>query len=67
MSQILYIDIPGVEVLREPMGPGWQAHVLGDPRSWSRGDTQDEAVGSLIRTLALEHEGANERHGEAKP
>lgn len=60
-EQLLCIDIPGVVVRREPAGWGWQAHVEGDTRQWSRGDTEVQAVGSLIRRLALEHEGANWR------
>jgi len=58
---LLCIDISGVEIRREPAGDGWQCHVEGEPGHWSRGDTQDEAVGSLIRRLALEHQGANYR------
>ncbi len=64
--QLLAIDIPGVVVQPEPAGRGWQVHAEGDTCQWSRGDTQDEAVGSLVRRLALEHEGANWRR-EALP
>lgn len=60
-EQLLCIDISGVIVKPEPMGRGYQAHVEGNPGHWSRGDTQDEAVGGLIRRLAVEHEGANYR------
>lgn len=60
-KQLLCIDISGIEVLPEPMGRGWMAHVEGHPEDWSRGDTHDEAVGSLIRRLALEYHGANWR------
>lgn len=56
---LLCIDILGIEVNPEPMGCGWQSNVEGDKTQWSRGDTIDEAVGSLIRRLAVEHEGAN--------
>lgn len=60
-EKLLCIDIPGVVVQREPAGAGWQAHVEGKPGHWSRGDSQDEAIGSLIRRLAVEHQGANWR------
>lgn len=59
--QLFCIDITGVVVSPEPMGDGWQCHVEGDTKRWSRGDTIDEAVGGLIRRLAVEHEGANHR------
>ena len=60
-DQLPCIDIPGIVSRPESMGRGWECHVEGDPRRHARGDTQDEAVGSLIRRLALEHEGANWR------
>ena len=60
-TTLLCIDMSGIVVQPEPMGRGWQVHVEGQPAQWSRGDSQDEAVGSLIRRLALEHEGANWR------
>lgn len=63
-EQRLCIDISGIVVRPEPAGRGWQAHVEGQPGHWSRGDTQDEAVGSLIRRLALEHHGANWRRDQ---
>lgn len=58
IRELWCIDISGVIVLPEPAGRGFQAHVEGKPADWSRGNTKDEAVGSLIRRLALEHEGA---------
>lgn len=38
---------------------------LGSPADWSRGATRDEAVGGLVRRLAVEHEGANWRRERA--
>lgn len=61
MRQLFCIDISGVEVQPEPMGRGYQAWVEGDRTRWARGETVDEAVGGLIRRLAVEHEGANWR------
>lgn len=66
-EQLLCVDIQGIVSRPEPMGRGWECHVEGDPRRHARGDTQDEAVGSLIRRLALEHEGANWRRERADP
>lgn len=60
-KELWCIDITGVVILPEPTGNGFQAHVEGNPGDWSRGDTKDEAVGSLIRRLALEFQGANWR------
>lgn len=60
-AQLFAIDITGIIVEPDPMGRGYQAHVEGDKGRWSRGDSVDEAVGSLIRRLAVEHEGANWR------
>lgn len=57
--QLLCIDISGIIVRPEPMGSGYQAHVEGNSKNWSRGDTVDEAIGSLIRRLAVEAGGAN--------
>lgn len=57
----LRIDIPAVVVEPEPAGDGWQCHVEGSRGHWSRGDNPDEAVGSLIRRLAVEADGANSR------
>ena len=57
----LRIDIPAVVVEPEPAGDGWQCHVEGSRGHWSRGKTPDEAVGSLIRRLAVEADGANSR------
>lgn len=59
----LAIEIGGIIVEPEPAGRGYQAHVEGDRFRWSRGDRVDEAVGSLIRRLALEHNGANHKKG----
>lgn len=57
--QLLCVDIPGIIVRPEPMGNGYQAHVEGNSKNWSRGNTVDEAVGSLICRLAVEADGAN--------
>lgn len=66
-EQLLCIDISGIVVRPEPTGRGWQAYVEGESREWSRGDSQDAAVGSLIRRLAVEHEGANWRRQRGAP
>lgn len=55
------IDISGIVVEPEQAGRGYQCHVEGLREHWSRGDTVDEAVGSLVRRLALEYQGANWR------
>jgi len=61
MSTLYAIDISGVVAQREPMGPGWQCHVEGHPETWARADSLDEAIGGLIRRLAVEYDGANAR------
>ncbi len=66
MKTLLCIDITGIEIQPEPAGRGFQAHVEGQPGHWSRGDTEDEAIGSLIRRLAVEYEGANWRRGQQR-
>jgi hypothetical protein len=43
------MKIDHIQVIAEPMGNGFQARINGDSRMWGRGDSIDEAVGSVIR------------------
>jgi hypothetical protein len=61
MRKLFVINIKAVIVENEPMGDGYQVHIEGNRREWSRGDTIDEAIGSLIRRLAVEDDGTNAR------
>ena len=65
-SGLWCVDVRGILVQPEPMGNGWQAMEEGRPTNWSRGDTADEAVGSLIRRLAFEHKGVNARRARGE-
>ena len=37
-----------LQTRREPAGRGWQASLQDDPTTWSRGDTEAEAIGTLL-------------------
>lgn len=46
---IFKIDLSSIHTRPEPAGRGYQACIDGDWRRWGRGDTVDEAIGSVIR------------------